>query len=66
MQTLKTYLTIEEVADYLNISTGTLYQWRHRGFGPVAHKFGGAVRYSQSDVDEWIASNRDGSPDARQ
>ena len=47
-------LTITDLADYLNIPVGTLYQWRHKGFGPVGMRVGGHVRYRRRDVEKWL------------
>jgi excisionase family DNA binding protein len=47
-------LTIAELAGYLNVPIGTLYQWRHKGFGPVGMRVGGHVRYRRRDVEKWL------------
>jgi len=36
------------------IPVRTLQRWRVEGFGPVFHKLGKAVRYSQSDLDKYL------------
>lgn len=46
--------TVEEVAEYLGVSTGTVYNWRYSGAGPRALKAGGRVRYRWEDVDRWL------------
>lgn len=50
------FLTVDEFATELGISPGTIYGWRHRKYGPPAHKIGGQVRYRRTDIDEWIDS----------
>ena len=44
----------EEVASYLDITTTTLSQWRHRNAGPPYIRVGGAIRYRLDDVDVWL------------
>lgn len=52
-------LSIDQAADYLNITKATLYTWRSRraGYGPPAVKVGGCVRFRQSDLDDWISAH---------
>ena len=47
-------MTIEELADFLRIPKGTLYQWRHRGRGPSGVRVGRFVRYRPADVEAWL------------
>lgn len=50
-----TLYTTKEAAKVLNISHRTLDQFRCRGGGPKFIKFGSrCVRYSISDLNEWI------------
>ena len=49
-------LTISQVAAYLNVPVGTMYQWRHRGVGPIGLRVGRHVRYRMRDVDRWLDS----------
>jgi excisionase family DNA binding protein len=52
-------LTISEVAAFLQVPVGTLYQWRHRGVGPAGLRVGRHVRYRMRDVEAWLeAVNR--------
>lgn len=50
-----TFITAEEAAQRLAISTKTLATWRFKGSGPNFHKFSGVVRYSVADIDAYIA-----------
>jgi predicted DNA-binding transcriptional regulator AlpA len=55
-------LRADQVAKYLDISVQTLFNWRCRGEGPVAHKFGGRsgpLRYQRVDVEKWLELNRE-------
>jgi len=47
-------VTIDEVADYLDIPVQTLYRWRVDAKGPPAVKLGRHLRYRWSDVDAWV------------
>lgn len=46
-------LTVEEIADYLQVKPSTIYQWTHQGFIPHV-KLGNRVRFRLSRVDRWI------------
>jgi excisionase family DNA binding protein len=46
-------LTVEEIADYLQVKPSTIYQWTHQGFIPHV-KLGNRVRFRLSQVDRWI------------
>jgi excisionase family DNA binding protein len=50
-------LTEYQVAQRLGLSVATLRAWRHRGTGPRFLRFGRAVRYLQSDLDEFIRAS---------
>lgn len=47
-------MTVQELAQYLGVPAGTLYQWRYRREGPPGFRVGRHVRYRRSDVQEWI------------
>lgn len=52
-----TLLNIEDLAEQLGVSVATIYRWRSNGEScPPAFKIGGAVRWSQESVDEWLNS----------
>ncbi len=46
--------TVQEVADFLGVPVGTLYQWRHRRTGPSAYKVGRHLRYDPETVRAWL------------
>lgn len=49
-------MTIDELAAYLNVPKGTIYQWRHRRTAPPAIKISGNhVRWRPEDVECWLA-----------
>lgn len=63
-------MTIEEVSEYLDVSIDTLGRQRAAGTGPNFIKVGQAVRYLESDILDYIQSqrqlpvNRPSSPEA--
>lgn len=70
-----TPLTETQVAERLGLAVATLRAWRHRGTGPRFLRFGRAVRYLQTDLDEFIrasavdtrsVSSSDGETDSRE
>ena len=55
-------MTLEEVADYLQVPVKTLYDWRHKGVGPSGMRVGRYVRYRRADIDAWLETCRDPEP----
>jgi predicted DNA-binding transcriptional regulator AlpA len=49
--------SITDVADFLGIPVGTLYQWRARRYGPKGYRIGRYVKYFPEEVRTW-ASNQ--------
>jgi excisionase family DNA binding protein len=47
-------LNVEQVAEWLGVSVGTLRYWRHVHRGPRSLSVGGAVRYRASDIERWL------------
>jgi PTS system nitrogen regulatory IIA component len=50
---LQRLMTVDEVADYLQVRPSTIYQWTHQGFIPHV-KLGNLVRFRLSQVDKWV------------
>jgi len=50
-------LNESQVAERLGLAVATLRAWRHRGTGPRFLRFGRAVRYLPSDLDEFIRAS---------
>jgi excisionase family DNA binding protein len=46
--------TIQQVAEFLRVPVGTLYQWRHRSVGPPAFRVGRHLRYDAAAVRRWL------------
>ena len=56
-ENMERLLTVEEVADFLGVPVNTLYQWRHKGTGPVAFRVGRFLRYDAADVRQWLTDH---------
>ncbi len=56
---MATWLSLEELADYLKMPPYTLYKLLRRGELP-GHKVGRSWRFDQDEVDAWIKSRRQG------
>ena len=50
-------MTVEEVAAYLKLSPGTIYNKVSRDEIPFL-KLGGAVRFRRSEIDSWAEAHR--------
>jgi excisionase family DNA binding protein len=53
------FFTIAEIAERLGVSTRTVRRWIRSGY-LVAHRFGGIVRISETDLRAFLALHRDG------
>ena len=66
-KTLKTpevILTLPEVAEYLKLTTKTIYRLAQSGRIP-AFKAGASWRFKLSDIEEWIENNMNTPPNRR-
>ena len=59
---LEPLLSIEELAEYLDVPVTTIRDWRTDGKGPCAIKVGGRVRFATSDVLAWLLRQRETEP----
>lgn len=59
---LEPLLTIEALAEYLDVPVTTIRDWRTDGKGPCAIRVGGRVRFAVSDVLQWLAEQREVQP----
>ena len=59
IESLGDYLTVDELAEYLQLSKETIYHWRLEGIGPKATKLGKHLRYSRANVEAWLKSRTD-------
>jgi len=53
-----TAMTVQEVAEYLNVDPKTVYRLVNRGELP-GFKVGGSWRFQKDDLDEWIAKQKE-------
>ena len=59
---LEPLLSIEALAEYLDVPVTTIRDWRTDGKGPCAIRVGGRVRFAVSDVQSWLADQREAEP----
>ena len=50
--------TIEQIAEYVDVSTRTVRRWIEKGL-LVAHRVGGLIRISDVDFQAFLATHRD-------
>lgn len=62
MSGLEPLLTIEALAEYLDVPVTTIRDWRTDGKGPCAIRVGGRVRFAVSDVLQWLTEQREVEP----
>jgi excisionase family DNA binding protein len=55
-------LSIEEVAEYLDVPVATVRTWRANKSGPRGIRVGKHVRYRPSDVELWLDLRSDPPP----
>lgn len=52
----KAFMSVKELADYLDVSIKVIYGLRYRGEGPPAVRIGRELRFATAAIDAWIAS----------
>ena len=52
-------LSVDELADYLEVPVKTIYTWRHRHKGPKGFRVGKHLRFRWRDVQTWVAQQID-------
>jgi len=48
-------LSVQELADYLEVPVKTIYTWRHRHTGPRGFRVGKHLRFRWRDIEAWLA-----------
>lgn len=56
-------MTLNEVADYLQVAPRTLYQWAQQGVVP-SFKIGNVWRFKREDLEAWIEERKRDTPRA--
>ena len=56
--TVRVFLSSQELADLLGVPKSTIDHWRAAGTGPTFSRLGKHVRYRESDVLAWADENR--------
>ncbi len=59
---LEPLLDVGELTAHLGVPVSMLYDWRTRGLGPRAYRFGKRLKFAVSNVRMWIEEQRDSSP----
>jgi len=51
-------MSVKELAELLQVSVKTIYDWRYRGLGPTAIRVGRHVRFEPHEIERWLALKR--------
>ncbi|MER7963574.1 helix-turn-helix domain-containing protein [Streptomyces ardesiacus] len=51
-----TWVSVDDLADELQIPKSTIYGWKTRGLGPTWTRVGKHLRARRTDVDAWLNS----------
>ena len=54
MEPLDRVLTVQDLAEYLDVPVATVYGWRYRRLGPPGFRVGRHLRFRCSDIECWI------------
>ncbi len=46
--------SIKDLSEYLDIPVETIYQWRHKKYGPPGKRIGRHVRFRPEDIEMWL------------
>ncbi|MFG1928528.1 helix-turn-helix transcriptional regulator [Cryptosporangium sp. NPDC048952] len=50
---------IDTLSQFLDVPVATIYKWRKTGDGPAAFRVGRHLRWRDSEVQAWLARQRD-------
>jgi predicted DNA-binding transcriptional regulator AlpA len=56
---LRPLLTVQELADLLQVPVKTIYTWRYKRIGPPAVPMGKYLRFRPEDIAVWLDSRAD-------
>jgi len=51
-------MSVKDLAELLQVSVKTIYDWRYRGLGPTAIRVGRHVRYEPDEIERWLEIQR--------
>ena len=51
-------MSVEELAEAVNVPVTTIYQWNHKGTGPRPIHVGRYLRFDPSEVREWLEQRK--------
>ena len=54
MDSVDRLLTVDDLADYLDVPVATIYGWRYHRQGPPGFRIGKHLRFRWSDIERWI------------
>lgn len=52
------WITIDDAAEYLSVTTDTIRNWIKKGCGIPANKIGKQWRFKLSELDAWVKSGQ--------
>lgn len=55
------FLTMQQLADELQVPVKTIYDWRYRRIGPPSVKVGRSIRFRRTDVERWLTEHKEAS-----
>jgi predicted DNA-binding transcriptional regulator AlpA len=58
------FLSVEALAEWLDVPPKTIHTWRYKGKGPPAFRVGRFLRFDPDDVRAWLDRQRV-DPEAR-
>jgi excisionase family DNA binding protein len=58
-ESLSRLLTVQELADLLQVPPKTIYTWRYKRIGPPAVPLGRYLRFRADDVAAWLEKRAD-------
>jgi len=53
---MATWFTVKQIAEYLQLSTSTIYSMAKEGVLP-ASRIGNQWRFDKADIDHWVKNN---------
>lgn len=59
--TTEQWVSVEQVAQHLNVKAFTIYKWLERKYMP-AHKVGRLWRFKITEIDDWVRNGEAANP----